>query len=136
VHVSAAARCTVLPRALLHALQTSSSASPAAAASCSLTVSLTYFGKNANDARAKSVTERDTAAAINKPQGMCQYGVCAAVETASKGAATVTSAAANTTKSFTDGTVCRVTTGGNYAQPKLQPWFQQQYMQAGVTETT
>jgi hypothetical protein len=46
------------------------------------------------------------AAAINKPQGMCQYGVCTAVQAASKGAATVAGAAANMTKSFSDGMQC------------------------------
>jgi hypothetical protein len=85
-------------------LQASLSASPAAAkAACILTISLTYYGSTPADARAKAAAERDMAAAINKPKGMCLYGVCAAVKAASKGAATVTSAAANTTKTFPDG---------------------------------
>ncbi|WIA29795.1 hypothetical protein OEZ86_012268 [Tetradesmus obliquus] len=66
---------------------------------CSLTVTLTYFGRNA---RGKSAVTRTMAAAINAPNGACTYGVCAAIKAASKDTATVDSAAANTTKSFAD----------------------------------
>lgn len=67
---------------------------------CSLTVTLTYFGRNA---RGKSAVTRSMAAAINAPNGACTYGVCGAIKAASKDTATVDSAAANTTKSFADG---------------------------------
>jgi hypothetical protein len=75
--------------------------STAATKACSLNITLTYYG---NDARVKA--ESGMAAAINKAKGMCQYGVCAAVTKASKGKAKITSAAADTTKTFSDGTTC------------------------------
>jgi hypothetical protein len=46
------------------------------------------------------------AAAINKVGGLCQFGVCTAVKAASKGIVTGNSAAANNTKTFSDGAPC------------------------------
>jgi hypothetical protein len=90
---------------VFNALQGTSSAKlPAGTSGCSLTVSLTYYGR---DARGKSAATRTLAAAINAPDGECKYGVCTAIKSASKGAATVASAEANTTKTFADGAVKR-----------------------------
>jgi hypothetical protein len=88
---------------VLYATQRSKRDAPAVAAAAktySLTIMLTYYG---NDARAKYEAETKMAAYINKANGMCQFGVCAAVKAASKGAVAVTSATANTTKTFSDG---------------------------------
>ncbi|WIA20772.1 hypothetical protein OEZ85_005135 [Tetradesmus obliquus] len=71
----------------------------AAAAQWNVNISLTYYGR---DARSRFAAVRGMMDAINAPQGMCQFKVCDAVKAASRGAAAVAGAAANTTKTFSD----------------------------------
>ncbi|WIA41057.1 hypothetical protein OEZ86_004693 [Tetradesmus obliquus] len=84
------------------AIAKTSQAEPAAAAAgaqWNVNISLTYYGR---DARSRFAAVRGMMDAINTPQGMCQFKVCDAVKAASRGAAAVAGAAANTAKTFSD----------------------------------
>jgi hypothetical protein len=73
---------------------------PAAAAEGSLSISLTYYAKNA---RGKFAVVKSMSDAINGADGKCKYGVCTALKRATKGAAEVAGVAAETANTFKNG---------------------------------
>jgi hypothetical protein len=73
---------------------------PAGSAQGSLSITLTYYAKNA---RGKYAVVKSMSDAINSPDGKCKYGVCAALKRATKGAAEVAGVAAETAKTFNNG---------------------------------
>lgn len=101
---AARASCPIAPCVFVPCALQTSQAEPAAAAAAgaqwNVNISLTYYGR---DARSRFAAVRGMMDAVNTPQGMCQFKVCDAVNAASRGAAAVAGAAANTTKTFSDG---------------------------------
>jgi hypothetical protein len=73
---------------LLYSALQKTQVGPAASAQGSLSVSLTYYGRNA---RGKFAAVKAMSDAINDQDGECKYGVCAALKKASNGAAEVAS---------------------------------------------
>jgi hypothetical protein len=63
----------------------------AAKKTSNMDIQLVYFGKDAHD---KYFNAQDMAATISATTGMCLFDVCTAVTAATRGAITVTSAAA------------------------------------------